>query len=54
MVDEIIDNNLSNKANALPDDTNDIITRRDSDACKEVVNAINTRGGQNGISHTKK
>lgn len=45
MVDEIIDNNN----NELIDDTNGLVTTHDSNTCKEVVNAINMRGGQNGL-----
>lgn len=51
MVDEIIDtdNNAANNNNELIDGTNGIVTTHDYNTCKEVVNTINMRGGQNGL-----
>ena len=51
MVDEVIDtdNNAANNNNELIDGTNGIGTTHDYNTCKEVVNIINMRGGQNGL-----
>nr|YP_010283264.1 hypothetical protein MKU01_pgp110 [Psammodictyon constrictum]YP_010283352.1 hypothetical protein MKU01_pgp022 [Psammodictyon constrictum]ULD16383.1 hypothetical protein [Psammodictyon constrictum]ULD16471.1 hypothetical protein [Psammodictyon constrictum] len=53
MVDEIIDTGNkaanNNNNNELIDGTNDIVTTHDYNTCKEVVNAITTRGGQNAL-----
>jgi len=51
MVAEIIDtdNNAENNNNELIDGTNGIVTTHDYNTCKEVVNIITIRGGQNGL-----
>jgi hypothetical protein len=51
MVDEIIDTdrNAQNNNNELIEGTNGIVTTHDYNTCKEVVNILNMRGGQNGI-----
>lgn len=55
MVDEVVDakdaknKTANNNNNELIDGTNDIVTTHDFNTCKEVVNIIKIRGGQNNI-----